>query len=279
MRRFAFLFCLISGLFFSSCATFYYSTVRSLNDQIPQNEDGTFTVSNNNISVTYSFSTSDGRIVYEIHNKSDDPIFVDWSRSVLIAEDYAVQYRSSSAQIDGRARTRTTTYRFSGSDFASSTSHSTLTGQIVFPQNELFIPPHSRVSHSPLALSSVLDLDIPANLYERQDLAIGGMANVASFSKENTPLRFRSYLTIVNDRDSSHTVFENTFYISEIIRTGSRNNFLLNRANWFGNKFYIRVANRRAQTWGIVAALTGGLALLYIIDQHVDYVPVPVPPH
>lgn len=276
MKHIVISLCLIfGGLFFSSCMTFYYSAVNSINNQVPKNEDGTFTVSKNDISVTYSFIASGGGIVYEIHNKSDDPIFVDWSRSVLIAEDYAVQYRSNRAQIDGHARTTTTTYRFTSSDFVSSTSHSSLTGQIVLPQTELFIPPRSRVSHSPLALSSVLELDIPASAYERQDLGIGVMANVATFSKENTPLRFRSYLTIVNDRDRSQTVFENTFYVSEIIRTGSRNNFLEQQTNRVGNRFYIPVVNRRAQNWGWAALAAGALALLIVIGSQIDMPEVP----
>jgi hypothetical protein len=272
------LLCFIGGLFFSSCTTFYYSAVRSFDNQIPQNEDGTFSVENNNISVTYLFGASDGRIVYEINNQSDDPIFVDWSRSVLIAEDYAVQYRSNNARIDGIARTFTTTYRFTASDFVSSASHSDLTGQIVFPQNELFIPPRSRVSHSPLALSSVLNLDISSHLFERQSIGIGAItANVASFSEDNTPLKFRSYLTIINDRDGSQTVFEDTFFVSEIIRAGSRNDFLTNQANNRGDRFYIRVGNRAAQgfLWGVVAV--GGLVLLYLVSQMDMPAPLPHP--
>jgi len=271
MKHFVVLLCLAFGsLFFSSCMTFYYSTVNSINNQVPQNEDGTFTVRKNDISITYSFSASGGGIVYEIHNDSDDPIFVDWSRSVLIAEDYAVQYRSNRARIDGSARTSTTTYRFTHSDFVTSTSHSSLTGQVLLPQNELFIPPRARVSHSPLALSSVLDLDIPSSAYERQ-----AMVNVATFSKENTPLRFRSYLTVVNDRDRSQTVFENTFYVSEIIRTGSRNNLLQNQANKYGNQFYIPVVNRRATNIGWTAFGAGVTALFVIMFSNLTEMPTP----
>jgi hypothetical protein len=265
MRKITFLLCLIGGFIFSSCTTYYYSAVRSFDNQILQNEDGTFTTENNQISVTYSFEGSGGKIVYEIDNQSDDPIFVDWSRSVLIAEDYAVQYRQNNARIDGRVRATTTTYRFSNSNYSSSTSFGDLTGQIVFPQADLFIPPRSRISHSPLALSSVLDLNIPATSYERQDFGLGVTANVASFSEEDTPLIFRSYLTIVNDRDKSQTVFENTFYISEIIRINSRNSFLMNEVNRSGDKFYIAATNQRAERagwWTIGIIAVGGLILL-----------------
>ncbi|MDR0332596.1 MAG: hypothetical protein LBI15_03955 [Dysgonamonadaceae bacterium] len=277
MRKITFLLCLIGGLSFSNCTTYYYSTVRSFDNQILQNEDGTFTNENNRISVTYSFEGLGGEIVYEINNQSDDPIFVDWSRSVLIAEDYAVQYRQNNARIDGRVRATTTTYRFSNSNYTSSISFSDLTGQIVLPQGDLFIPPRARISHSPLALSSVLDLNIPASAYERQDLGLGATASVASFSEEDTPLIFRSYLTIVNDRNGNQTVFENTFYISEIIRMNSRNNFLMNEVNWSGDKFYIEVINHNAQRTG---ALIGVGALVVGAIIVAPYLPdVPTTPY
>ena len=255
--------CLIGGLLLQGCLTYYYPAIKSFENRIPQNKNGSFTAENSRISVTYSFKNSGGKIVYEINNESDDPIFVDWSRSVFIAEDYAVPYLNNKAQIGGSVEATTTTYRFSKSNYVTSTSYGDLKGEIILPQNDLFIPPHAKTSYSPLQLSAVLNLDkIPASSYQKQNNGIATL-NVASFSEENTPLKFRSYLTIVNDRDKSQTVFEHTFFVSDIIKTGSENPQLTLGVN-SGSRFYIQVANKDAQTtgWVIAGALGVGLIVL-----------------
>jgi len=223
MKNLALSLCLVGSLFLTGCTTYYYTTVQSFKNQIPQNKNGSFTAENNNISVTYSFIDTGGKIMYEINNKSDDPVFVDWSRSVLVAEDYAVPYRDNKARINGSVETMTTTYRFSNSNYTSSTSSGNLTGEIILPQNDLFVPPHAKTSYSPLALSSALDLSsIPKSSYQKKSDGITTI-HVASFSEKDTPLKFRSYLTIVNDRDKSQTVFEDTFFVSKVIKTGTEN--------------------------------------------------------
>lgn len=250
----------VLGLLTSSCTTYYYSTVQSYDKQLPQDGSGLFSTSRNEISVTYSFKDSGGKIVYEIHNNSEDPVFVDWSRSVIIAEDHAIQLRDRDAYFHGNVTT--TTYQFSNSDYV--TSAGSISGRVVLPQNDLFIPPHSKVIHSPMSLSSVLDLDIPKDVYMKRDIGVSSVYFI-DFTENDTPLKFRSYLTIVNDRDKSQTVFEDTFFISEIVRTGARNDRLHVDVQRRNNLFYIEVLNQKAATagWIIVGVATlGGLILL-----------------
>lgn len=251
-------FLLLASLLLPSCTTYYYSSVESYENQLVANEDGSFTTSHNDISVTYSFKDLGGKVMYEINNESGDPIFVDWSRSVLIAEDYAVQYKDNTAHFGGNVNT--VTYRFSNSDYV--TSSGSVSGQIVLPQNELFVPPHSKTVYSPMSLSRVLDVrQFPQTAFDKR---VEGASEVffITFSEKDTPLKFRSYLTIVNDRDKSQTVFENTFFIAEIVKSSSQNPLLARDVKLRGDWFSIEVVNKTTATLGWTAvgvAMLGGM--------------------
>ncbi|RNC64682.1 hypothetical protein [Proteiniphilum sp. X52] len=257
----AVLFLIVSlGLLTSGCTTYYYSTVQSYEKELLRNQDGSFRTSRNDLSVNYSFKDLGGKVVYEIHNESEDPVFVDWSRSVIIAEDYAVQLRDNNARFHGDVST--TTFHFSNTNYSASSG--SISGRVVLPQSDLFVPPHSKVVYSPMALSRILNLDIPAYLYRKRDIGLSSVRFI-NFTEEDTPLKFRSYLTIVNDRDKSQTVFEDVFFISEIIKTGSKNDLLSRDVQQRGDIFYIEIVNRNAVTAGWIvagAAAVGGLILL-----------------
>lgn len=253
------------ALVFSSCWTYYHSTVRSVNEQVTINENESFSVTQNNITVTYSFQTQRGRIVYDIQNNSDDPLFMDWSRSALVADGKTISHRNDRGQISGSSIT--TTVLFSGSTPSHAVSSGHFAGSISIPQNELFIPPRARVSHSPMELSNLLNLDIPSSAFETHDIALGLPARIATFHADDSPLRFRSYLTIVNDRDGSQTVFEEEFYISQIMRMGSNHDFLVSQANRAGNRFITEVPNRRAHNWGWGIAAVAGVVLIILGSQ------------
>lgn len=256
---------LLLGVLLPGCKTYYYSMVQSFEEEIIQDENGSFCTSKNNLSVTYAFKNQGGNVVYEIHNESDDPVFVDWSRSAIIAEDYVQQLRDNNLRLDGRVNS--TTYHFSNSNYSTSTG--SISGSVVLPQNDLFVPPHSKATYSPMALSRVLNLDIPDNLYWTRDVG-KSQVKYLTFNKQDSPLRFRSYLTIVNDRDKSLTVFENKFFISEIIKTTSRNNILSEDVMRRSDRFYIEIVNQNAVTIGWIAAgaaIIGGVILLV---PHID---------
>ena len=87
------------------------------------------------------------------------------------------------------------------------------------------------------------------------------------FSPENSPLMFRTYLTVVDGNDQSETVFEDLFFISRAYKVNSANNFLMSYAKQRGDIYYFSETNTTGQVLGWttaivlvvgVAALTGG---------------------
>lgn len=249
---------LVAGFALSSCNTYYYSVVQSYENRVPQNDDGSFTTEQNDVFVTYSFVNYKGEVVYSIYNQSDDPVYVDWSKSVLIAEDNALQY----SKVGGG---RTKTYQFSDiTNVVASEGKEITVDRIVLPQDALFVPPRSRVNYSPIALYNVYNMRLPKSVYQK--VQVGG-TNVSGvyFTSQNSPLLFRSYLTIVNGKSNAETVFEDIFYISSSYKTLSQNNVLMRLVRERGDTFYGSEVNQAARTMGYIALLgvtIGGLFLL-----------------
>ena len=237
-----FLFLLIgAGLLTSGCSTYYFSTVESYHNRIPATENGYFTTEKNGIVVTYSFNEYGGTVNYEVYNTSDNQLFIDLSKSTLVAEDFAVQHgkRASDA---------------GSSDSANQSD------------TKLFVPPHSRTSFSPVLLYDLYDMRLPKQHYEKVSIG-GSTVKGIVFSPENSPLMFRTYLTVVDGNDQSETVFEDLFFISRAYKVNSANNFLMSYAKQRGDIYYFSETNTTGQVLGWttaivvvvgVAALTGG---------------------
>lgn len=250
MKSTLYLLTLLSVVLLSSCSTYYYSTVQSYENQLPQNEDGSYTHEKENIALTYSFQNESGDMVFDIINKTDDPYMVDWERSVLVLEDNVLPIKSDRARLSGDVRT--TTYLF-GDDVAYGSG--SVSGSVVIPQNKLFITPHSKVAYSPISLmGTVFNWNTIKNTFRKINAANNEIGHL-NFEEQDTPLKFKSYITLINDADKTQTVFEDTFYISDYYRSRSFETFDENSLRR-GNTFYIvEKKGRGALLYGTLGAL------------------------
>ena len=107
---------------------------------------------------------------------------------------------------------------------------------------------------------------LPKQHYEKVSIG-GSTVKGIVFSPENSPLMFRTYLTVVNGNDQSETVFEDLFFISRAYKVNSANNLLMSYAKQRGDIHYFSETNATGQVLGWttavvllvgVAALTGG---------------------
>lgn len=252
MKSTIYLLALLSVFMLSNCTTYYYSTVQSYENQLPQNEDGSFSNEREDIVITYSFQNENGDLVYDIINNTDDPYMVDWERSVLVLEDNIMPIKSDRARFEGDMRT--TTYLFGEN---SSYGSGSISGTITLPQNKLFITPHSKVAYSPIALmGTVFNWDVIKKTF-RKIKAVNKEVEQLSFQEHNTPLKFKSYITLINDADKTQTVFEDTFYISDYYHSRTFKTFDENALKR-GNTFYIQ------ETKGSGALLYGTLGALVV---------------
>ena len=212
----------------SGCATYYYSSVQSNDDTLVQAEDGSFINNDSNVVVTYSFSELNGGFIYQIENRSNDPISVDWNKSVVSVEDKVFQ-DVNRGRISGSMSSQNNAYVSTGS----------FSGKVELPNERLFIPPGEKTTYTPIALSQIFNLNsIPKSSFEKGYIGVS-IVKRAQFTKEDSPLVFRSYLTIINEKNHSERVIKDAFYISHVTKSKERTLGLVSTSRNQKNIFYI----------------------------------------
>ena len=198
MKRILFVLSVVALFSLSSCSSYYYSVLES-NDTIGEkNGNRDFVIENDSVFISYCFYGEDAPISITVYNKMDEPLFVDWQRSALIIDDVATSYYQEKAPIQGQTESS-------------------------------YIPPKSKVESTPLRLSNFPFDQIPKDQYTRQKFAKSNSSvvtvRVKKFTEEDTPLAFRSYLSLYTaDQDNGkrkYSTFESSFYVSQLIKTGN----------------------------------------------------------
>lgn len=267
----------LSSIFFSfgSCSSYYYSTLSS-NDEIGmKNDDNDFIQESDSVLVSYCFYGENAPVSITIYNKMDEPLFIDWQCSALIIEDVATSYYQDEASIRMRTESVTTGETFSWSKSYSSTGGTTsgsASGEISIPRGVSFIPPKSKITSTPLTLANFPFDRIPKEAYTKRKLATVGSevvsVRVKKFTEEDSPLFFRSYLTLyTGGLAGQHTrqwVLERSFYIGELIKTGNLppQNFQAG-AQEAGDFFYVHKV-KGANAGIIIGAIAVGTASIVL---------------
>ena len=203
------------AVLFSSCSTYQYNTISSNNSlKTPTNE---FITETDSLKVIYNFYGEGPSIHISIQNKLNLPMYVNWQKSALITDKNAVSYAGNSLSINGRIDGSIYNYLNS-----SSQVNADLNATANLPEGITFIPPHSQVQKNFMSIFKV-DNELADTLFRKDQLpTLSGYsvrALTASFTKESSPLIFRSYLTFVIDNQASQQVItsEKEFYISKVI--------------------------------------------------------------
>lgn len=204
----------------SSCGKYQMNTISSLNTK-QDTTNGIFKIENDSVKISYSFAGHNAPIQINIYNKLNEPVYVDWQRSALIMDDISSTYADETIQVDGLI-SETTNARLLRRFDAS------INAQIALPKNVVFVPPHTQINKTlskintstlnPIDDSLFTKINIPS-LYDPR----GIKAKMAKFDNDNSPLRFKSYLTLytLNGNTPKFMVYQNDFYVSQVIRAPS----------------------------------------------------------
>lgn len=232
MKRILFVLSVVALFSLSSCSSYYYSVLES-NDTIGEkNGNRDFVIENDSVFISYCFYGEDAPISITVYNKMDEPLFVDWQRSALIIDDVATSYYQEKAPIQGQTESSYSrdAYRWNRNySITDGYSAGSFAGEIALPKGVSFIPPKSKVESTPLRLSNFPFDQIPKDQYTRQKFAKSNSSvvtvRVKKFTEEDTPLAFRSYLSLYTaDQDNGkrkYSTFESSFYVSQLIKTGN----------------------------------------------------------
>ena len=232
MKSILFVLSVVALFSLSSCSSYYYSVLES-NDTIGEkNGNRDFVIENDSVFISYCFYGEDAPISITVYNKMDEPLFVDWQRSALIIDDVATSYYQEKAPIQGQTESSYSgdAYRWNRNySITDGYSSGSFAGEIALPKGVSFIPPKSKVESTPLRLSNFPFDQIPKDQYTRQKFAKSNSSvvtvRVKKFTEEDTPLAFRSYLSLYTaDQDNGkrkYSTFESSFYVSQLIKTGN----------------------------------------------------------
>lgn len=264
MKRIINLSLTILALFtLSSCSKYYISAINSTN--IPQDEKtGEFKIENDSLKITYSFAGENAPVKINIQNKLATPLYIDWSQSSLIFKNQSISYVPDKIAFTGEASSNT------WNDPQLTFTDGNFKGKINNPKDIGFVPPHASLETTTLFLTSPVAKILPDNLLTNKgSLSIGNeqvKVKSGKFTRENSPIVFRSYLTFFTKTDEriKSFFFDREFYVSESVIAGAKPNtyyeYQGNKQNIYYTKKTTNYGN--AMKGVAVLGLFAGAALL-----------------
>jgi hypothetical protein len=250
-----------------SCSTYHMSVVNSVGIT-KDKSTGQFVHENDSVKITYSFYGFDAPVNIRVFNKLDKPLYVDWQRSALIINGQAESYAGKQITIQGNVDVER--YRMGHLNFSSES----ISAGATLPNDMTFVPPHSEISNTPGEIPGAFDYvqGIDANKQQVSELQTvnGGVKRVktVNFTDQNTPLKFKSYLTLyaADGNSAKPLTLVDEFYISMYIKSSvSPARFQIAQNNP-GDLFYIsHLDNLKTQGLFLLAfAATVAVALVTI---------------
>lgn len=183
----------------SSCAPIYfYSTLTSLNEDLQQTDNGDFISDSDSLLVAYWFNGENTPIYINVYNKTDKPLYVDWSRSSLIKDGQAISYQGRISSVSDGGQ------------------------HYPWLDDQVFIPPHSRKTFYSPVLSAFQYGDLDNQYFKKDTVRMAGGYTTSvkrlDFSTKTTPLRFRSYLSFYTNNSNEPFSVEHDFYVSNLMK-------------------------------------------------------------
>lgn len=250
-RQFTFLLCVT--ILTISCNRYQYVTIES--QHAKSNAGQELVMENDSFNITYNFYGRNIPIEMKILNKLNKPVYVDWKRSSLIVDGKAVSYMPENLNIAGSSTGSSVAWT---KDMASHTA--SFAASAALPVDWQLIPPQSHIIRMPLGVTS--GLRVPDSQFVRAKVALNDgfkkSVKKAEFTFDNTPLRFKSFLTFqVGDGVAQQMVFyEHEFYVSRVVSSNVYpGHFILGREKQ-GNQSYLQYS-----TGAGVGILTGVLVV------------------
>lgn len=215
---------LIFALMLSGCAQYQYI---GLKEKAPQNPTS-FVSENDTVKVTYEFTGFDCPLTITVFNKLNKPIYIDWSQSSLITNGNRTSLWSNSASISGS----TSSIQMKWSK-GISTSEGAFDGVMYKDEQVSFIPPHSYIRVTRVHLIKTFFKHLDNNSSRDITLATetgGESVRTFSFSHDDSPLKFRIFLSVSTDKEFSKPLYkEQSFWVSDVTPSYTQPKMLVNK--------------------------------------------------
>ncbi|HEX6427661.1 MAG TPA: hypothetical protein VF008_08255, partial [Niastella sp.] len=232
---------------FNSCASYQYSTVSSAG--VAQNDKREFVIENDSLRLVYNFNGYNAPVNITIQNKLPVPVYIDWQRSALIVNDKAISYVPAEMRIDGAFHGSNYNLGNNGSSYGSNSGHIHATASL--PPSVDFMPPQTYLTKNPLNITSTFIENVPETALHREKyMTVEGITvpvKRATFAETTSPLRFRSFLTLmVGEPNTKPFNLEHSFYVSELMTTTTPPLDMHLNSTSKGNTFFTKKTNGAA---------------------------------
>jgi hypothetical protein len=211
-------------MFLSGCSQYQYVFVKS---RLSQNENKEYFTENDTLQIKYTFKGENFPITLTIYNKLNQPLYIDWSRSVVVINNIQTE---GAFYHDGLAN---------------------------------FIAPLSYVISTSNNLKDQFIEHRPEDSLTYVAIFGGGSkAKKYSYDEQTTPLFFRNILAISPNEDYSlPTFYDYSFWVSDIVQSAEAPSEITYSPS---NQFYIRKITKAGNILRWTATLTA-LVLLQAI--------------
>ena len=183
-----------SSILLTSCVSYKIGTISSNSKELNNN----FVFENDTIRISYNFWGKNGLASFDIYNKLNVPIYLDWKKSAFIPNDKMMSYWQ-----DETNTTSSTLY--SSYDYWGLFSGKANTKTKSIRQERVgVVLPNAMITTNKYSLIPI-NTTLPAQ----------------TFNLSNTPLRFRNYLVVSTSEQFDKNVFfvDNSFFVSSVIKT------------------------------------------------------------
>lgn len=211
---------LLAGMIFfllSGCSRYQYIAIAG---DTHQDKTNNYVIQNDTAKIVYSFKGYNLPVTVEVYNKLNKPLYVDWTKSALIIDGQTFSYWQNKAQLSG-------TTGGSLIKLAAGVSYywGDIDGTIIKQKKVSFIPPQSYVKTTRFYLKSRFFETQNHASETTEDFNSANGQNYGTkftFDKQNSPLRFKSFITLSTNKDfSTEFHFSNAFWVNNIMQTGA----------------------------------------------------------
>lgn len=186
---------LLLVLLLASCTNSIYH-VASVHSEQVKLIDRDFAIENEHLKVVYNLWEEGGRMRFLLFNKTDQPLYIDWSRSVFLRNDSSLSY----SQLPPLAKPA-----------AADTVH--------YFYHNLLAQPYRRTARGnqftevpPQAFVAIADLPIQQTVLHKKT-----NQKLFTYTKQNSPLRISQQLAYSLDKTGKNThQIEHSFWVDTI---------------------------------------------------------------
>lgn len=210
---------LFSIVLFVSCST-HYSLYEVKSDSKQIVNDNFLVFENDSVKITYSFWAENGIMAFSVYNKLSIPLYIDWKKSSMVSNGNKIGYWKDEVRSGGAFNGRL----YSG-NITETSIYSIAQGNWAFgsikPERITFLTPNSAITRVQSKLfpfpKNVVTKSVVKKALMKYDGKKTNPINYNEYSADNTPLKFRNFLSIsTTENFVNESYIDNAFYVGVI---------------------------------------------------------------